>query len=84
MKDYRPSTEVLNACGFKRSPEPGEWCHMNGVHMHYLENDHVMEVYVSIPHLALTLTSQNDGAFRTEVQELEAASSTETRPRRRD
>lgn len=70
MKNYRPSKEVLTACGFRPSTAPNQWCHMQGVHMHYIDSDHALEIYNGLPHPFFCLNSQNDEAFRAEIQAL--------------
>lgn len=68
MENYRPSTEVLATCGFRPSSAPNQWCRMQGVHMHYIDSEHAIEVYNGLPHPFLHLISQDDEGFRAEVQ----------------
>jgi len=72
MQTYRPSKEVLAACGFRPSSALNQWCHMKPIHMHYFELDHAIELYNGLPHPFIHLTSQDDGTFRAEVQTLAA------------
>jgi hypothetical protein len=70
MEEYRPSTEVLTACGFRPSSALNQWCHREPIHLHYFELDHAIEVYNGLHHPHLQLTSKDDVAFRAEVQAL--------------
>ena len=70
MESYRPTTETLAACGFRRSPAAGEWCHMKNVHLHYFEDAHALEIYNGPIHPRYNLTSQSDEVFQAEVQVL--------------
>ena len=76
MPSYRPSNDTLTACGFRRSPAAGEWCHLKNIHLHYFEEEHVLEVYNGPVHLRYNLTSQSDEAFRAEVKVLASAPET--------
>jgi hypothetical protein len=76
MADYRPSNELLAACGFRPSPAAHQWCHMKNIHLHYFEDAHALEVYNGPAHPRYNLTSQSDEAFRAEVHVLASAPAT--------
>lgn len=70
MESYRPTKEMLAACGFHPLPTAGKWCHTQNIHLHYFEDAHALEVYNGPVHPRYNLTSQGDEAFRAEVQAL--------------